>query len=82
LKTTSNWKAFFYKFYEYMIKKIIVENFEFNMAQLTFKVVRYFLTHPVFLRLIWVFLSMYQIFHIKIICSCFTREVQLSDIVR
>jgi len=30
-----------------MIKNIIVEHFEFNMAQLTLKVVRYFLTHPV-----------------------------------
>jgi len=30
-----------------MIKKIIVGIFEFNMAQLTMKVVRYFLTHPV-----------------------------------
>jgi len=26
---------------------MIVENFEFNVAQLTFKVVQYFLTHPV-----------------------------------
>jgi len=35
-----------------MIKQIIVENFvenfEFNMAQLTFKVVQYSLTHPIY----------------------------------